>query len=567
MAADPTALPPRTRWALVLLLPALSCVVAHAHFFPAFQTNDDVAMGLMAAGAIITREPSPFLLFVNPLIGLPLSKLYAAFPHTPWYYLAHLATHLLAGVVCAHAVLVRRPTCVRAGLLAAFFLTVDVFLYMVPQFTITAGLAATAAVLLWLSRGPKQPWTPPALVLFPALLGISAAWREHSCLMVLGIATPLAVVRVVADWRTCGRLRVPLLTTVLPFVTGGLGVAVAVGFNTWFYRTSPGWEQFETYNSARAKLVDYEAGAYSERTAQAYTEVGWFPADYELVAKWCLIDRQLFGPANVMRVAADSPTPKPKLTGVSKVWEATRKYPVFPLFATWAAVLALFTPASRSAWACYLLATLAGWAIWFTIGLLGHYRPHVFQTVMACVLWVGLMSAGWDGGPTRAGLCRLILAAAVLLASAVQPTYHEMRAKSREAAAGRDAMRWLMVGLDPKPDRVYVIWGSAFPFEWIAPWDDPTRYRGLKGYPLGCSTHTPHGDGRLAEFGITDPVAALYTGDRVRLITFPDLTPLLAGFVARHRRVDVVFEQEPVPMPPAAAGRCTIFAVRRVSGP
>src|SRR5262249_2119957 len=158
---EPTALSPRTRWALVLVLPALSCVVAHAHFFPAFQTNDDVAMGLMAAGAIITREPSPFLLFVNPLIGLPLSKLSAAFPHTPWYYLAHLAPRLLAGVVCAPALLVRRPTCVRAGLLAAFFLTVDVFLYTVPQFTIAAGLAATAAVLLWLSRGPKQPWTPP----------------------------------------------------------------------------------------------------------------------------------------------------------------------------------------------------------------------------------------------------------------------------------------------------------------------------------------------------------------------------------------------------------------------
>jgi hypothetical protein len=566
MSAEPTALSPRTRWALVLLLPALSCTIAHAHFFPTFQTNDDVAMGLMAAGAIITREPSPYLLFVNPLIGLPLSKLYAVLPHTPWYYLAHLATHLLAGVVCVHSVLVRRPTCIRAGLLAAFFLTVDVFLYTVPQFTITAGLAATAAVVLWLSRGPARPWTPLSLVLFPALLALSAAWREHSCLMVLGIAAPLAVIRTVADRRR-ESLRVALLMTVLPFVAGGLAVATTVGFNTWFYRTSPGWEQFEAYNSARAKLVDYEAGAYSERTAQAYAEVGWFPADYELVAKWCLIDRQLFGPANVMRVAASAPSTKPKLTGVSKVWAATRKYPGFALFATWAAVLALFTPAARGGWAGFLLAVLAGGVIWFGIGLLGHYRPHVFQAVAACVLWVGLMAAGWDGGPTRAGLRRLILAAVALLASAVQPTYQEMRAKAREAAAGRDAMRWLMVGLDPKPDRVYVIWGSAFPFEWIAPWDDPTRYRGLKGYPLGCSTHTPHGDGRLTEFGIADPVAALYRGDRVRLVTFPELTPLLAGFIARHRGVDVVFEQEPVPMPPAAAGRCTIFAVRRVSAP
>lgn len=551
----------RTRWALVLLLPVLSCVVAHAHFFPAFQTNDDVAMGLMAAGAIITREPSPYLLFVNPLIGLPASKLFAAFPHTPWYYLAHLATHLLAGFVCAHAVLAARPTRVRAGLLAAFFLTVDVFLYTVPQFTITAGLAATAGVLLWLSRGPARPWSPLSLVLFPALLALSAAWREHSCLMMLGIATPLAAIRIIADVR---RPRVALLTTVLPFVAGGLAVAVTVGFNTWFYRTSPGWERFEAYNSARAKLVDYEAGAYSDRTAQAYSDVGWSPADYELVTKWCLIDRQLFGPENVMRVAADAPSPSPKLTGVSKVWAATRKYPGFALFATWAAVLMLFTPASRSAWAGFLLAAVAGWGIWFAIGLLGHYRPHVFQSVMACVLWVGLMCAGWDGGPTRAGLGRLVLAAAVLLASAVQPTYQEMRTKAREAAAARDAMRWLMVGLDPKPDRVYVIWGSAFPFEWIAPWDDPTRYRGLKGYPLGCSTHTPHGDGRLAEFGITDPVAELYTGNRVRLITFPDLTPVLGGFIARHRKVDVVFEQEAIPMPPAAAGRCTVFAVRRI---
>lgn len=564
MSAAPTDLSPRTRLALTLLLPVLSCVVAHAHFFPTFQTNDDVAMGLMAAGAIITPEPSPFLLFVNPLIGLPLSKLYAAFPHTPWYYLAHLATHLLAGLVLAHSVLVRQPTRVRAGLLAAFFLTVDVFLYTVPQFTITAGLVATAAVMLWLSRSPGRPWSPGALILFPALLALSAAWREHSCLMVLGIATPLAAVRVFAEGFGSRRLRVPLLTTVLPFVAGGLAVAAVVGFNTWFYRTSPGWERFEAYNSARAKLVDYETGTYSDRTADAYREVGWYPADYELVTKWCLIDRQLFAPEKVMRVAADAPSPALKITGVSKVWEATRQYRGFTLLATWAALLALFTPASRSAWAGYVLAMLAGWGIWLAVGLLGHYRQHVFQAVMTCVLCVGLMSAGWDGGAARAGLGRLVLAAAVLLTTAVHPTYHEMRSKSREAAAGRDAMKWLLVGLDPQPDRMYVIWGSAFPFEWIAPWDDPTRYRNLRGYPLGCSTHTPHGDGRLAEFGITDPVAALYSDARVRLMTFPELTPLLSGFIARHRKVDVVFEPQSVPMPPAAAGRCTIFAVRRI---
>src|SRR5439155_25573 len=81
-------------------------------------------------------------------------------------------------------------------------LTADVFLYTVPQFTVTAGLAATAAVLLWLSRGSARPWTPLTLVLFPALLALSAAWREHSCLMVLAVAAPLAAARIVWDWRT-----------------------------------------------------------------------------------------------------------------------------------------------------------------------------------------------------------------------------------------------------------------------------------------------------------------------------------------------------------------------------
>src|SRR5262249_21708184 len=159
--------------------------------------------------------------------------------------------------------------------------------------------------------------------LFPLLLALSAAWREHSCLMVFGIATPLAAVRVIADGCGSRCLRVPLLTTFLPFVARGIALPKVVGFYYWFYHAAPRGERYEAYKSARAKLVDYEAGASSDRTAAAYREVGWYPTDYELVTKWCLIDRQLFAPEKVMRVAADAPSPAPKLTGISKVWEAT----------------------------------------------------------------------------------------------------------------------------------------------------------------------------------------------------------------------------------------------------
>jgi hypothetical protein len=50
-----------------------------------FETNDDTAMNLIAAGIGFADQLYEHLVFTNVLLGLPLKAIYRVAPHVPWY--------------------------------------------------------------------------------------------------------------------------------------------------------------------------------------------------------------------------------------------------------------------------------------------------------------------------------------------------------------------------------------------------------------------------------------------------------------------------------------------------
>ena len=87
----------RLAWVVVaVLLFGLLLAVAT----PYYQTNDDATMHFRSAGVVLTDEPSEFLLFMHPAIGLLLSSLYRWRPDWPWYPAHLLLGHLCVAIAC-----------------------------------------------------------------------------------------------------------------------------------------------------------------------------------------------------------------------------------------------------------------------------------------------------------------------------------------------------------------------------------------------------------------------------------------------------------------------------------
>jgi hypothetical protein len=379
-------------------------------------------------------------------------------------------------------------------------------------------------------------------------------------MLVFVAAAPLVLVRAARDlWAAPagGRVRA-VLPTAAPAVAALLTAGAAFGFHKWYDRTSPGWEGFEAYNAARGKLLDFQAGSGTAELAAAYRAVGWRPEDGPLLCNWGLIDRRLFSPENITAVAAAvQPRPSPAVTA-GAVWTAARADAVNRLLVGWSVVLLLFLAPTRAAWLGYLGVVAAVWGVWFVIARYGHAPPYVFHACQVPVLWTGLALSGSVPNPRR-----LALAAALLLAADGAAAYRGLRARSKAARADARTVAELVRVIDPRPDRMYVLWGDAFPYQWMAPWTDLTRFAGLKGYPLSCTTNTPHADARLAEFRIDNPAAALYERpDEVLLLCRPGQAHLLGHFLVRHHGKVVSMDLAPGPARPLPGGRVEVYRCR-----
>src|SRR5436309_2613757 len=82
--------------AVALVAAGLLALVCPGLLTPRYETNDDVMMTLIASGRTFVDRPDEHLLLSNVLLGLPLSRLYAAAPGVPWYGLLQVATLLSA---------------------------------------------------------------------------------------------------------------------------------------------------------------------------------------------------------------------------------------------------------------------------------------------------------------------------------------------------------------------------------------------------------------------------------------------------------------------------------------
>lgn len=264
---------------LALVVSVAMMIVLYWVFPPRWETNDDVAMSMIAHGYGMASSGSPDLVFSNVLWGYLVRSL-PAIGAIKGYTLATLVSLLC---VCWSVLyFTTRLTDTRWLGLSCVALVLFKPL-VVPQFTVTAGLMAVSAVLAWLTyaREPKKVF----LLIGCAFAFAAFLVRSLEFAVVMFIAIPLIPWRFVRTDRAVQLALASLVTLI--------GVAILLDY---FAYLGPEWKSFNGFNLVRIAFTDYGVGEVIKRHPDVMTRYGYTANDIDLLTNWFFVDPAIADP-------------------------------------------------------------------------------------------------------------------------------------------------------------------------------------------------------------------------------------------------------------------------------
>ena len=411
------------------------CLVFEARW----ETNDDVAMSMVAHGYGVAAFGTPNLIFSNVLWGY----LVRAIPQIGGILGYSIAT--LCVLITVGAVLLFGLYRLGAGYIASLSMLALLLVRPVlfPQFTINAGLLLVGAIICCHLFARQDNWQ--ALLLGCLLAFSSYLVRSNEFLLVLFVALPLL------PWRTLLLRRfsqVSLLALILV-------IAVSTVIDHKAYQGQQ-WKAFNELNPVRTPFTDFGADEYLKKRPDILGRYGFSNNDIDLIREWFFVDPEIVSPQALRAMLAElGPLPN-QGNSVAKGWAGIQTLwdPKLLPFVLTALLLTLLRPSWRVA---------ASWGLCigavFVIGLLG--RPGIIRVYvpLVCLLTIATFLTG-QFSDWRNRLCTAVLiVAAVLNTSLVFTESKTTQITSEQAREGLDAF----------PRDPVVIWGIGFPLEAVYP--------------------------------------------------------------------------------------------------
>ncbi len=528
-----------------LLLPLAAVLV----FSPWYQTNDDVAMRLIAEGTFVPDVgPLPFLMHVNIVLGKLLSLAYSIAPALPWYDLLMGASMTFAAAALLRAWMDSGDRAqVLWGVLFALFFLLPAFVAV--QFSLV-GLGCAAAGIVLLVRACVAPLEPDAyrrhiiegalLILWGALVRF-----EGAVLMILEgglLAIPFAI----AAWRDAER-RPRLRGAALAGAAACVLIVSTFALNQFVYAHARGWKEFYEYNLRRTHINEYIAPerVTPEVVQELATRVGWTSNDFNLFRNWFFTDPELYSLARVRQAeslflnASSKPTADSRASRMKRGVELGKSFFVETRLA-FVFMLAYFL--ARGATARLFLYLLG---VTITIALLIAGISLALKAPPDRIFWPMLIlgasmlpiAARRWGRPAHPALMVLAVLMAAYVSGLVVTNLWKQSVERRAAAQSAmiDAN-----GLRQTGARFFVLHGNTFPYE------DYWRPLHVEKAPfpfvaLGVSARTPPVQGSLRKNGRTDLPLSLCTEPGLVIVTYPYIGDMLTTFMAEHHQRHVRF--------------------------
>jgi hypothetical protein len=518
-------------------LAVLSLGLARLAFVPLYQSNDDVTMRLTAEGVAIATRPTPYLLFINAILGGLVVWLHNLIPSISWFTVA-LAIVQLMGT--ATVVWVALGGGAESKIQALIFLTCfDFWFWVYPRFTMSAAVAAIGAVVLWLDqlvRHGRLKTVP--LLWFVALVVCSSLVRWQSGALLLAAGLPAVAWECWRRWYSLGQSATAFLMPAFLACLAAGGVKTA---NDWIYRTSPGWEHFQEFNQVRAEFLDYERAPFDASTLATFQSLGLTPNDYHMLRSWAFEDPERFSIDVLRKLNQALPPASP-----GSHWQALRARYGDVAAEPWTQLIIvamLLSPVlaggeSRLRIAIALLSVVG--ASLLIAWVFQRFPTSVSHPLAALVTAIGVVGSG---SARPAGLARkLTYVIGLGIPSLLLVRLWIATVRQADAIqAMSDRLIEAVKEIRPQPDQLYVDWGGNFPYELLLGERQIKAIEPMRMLSLGCANQTPINRERLQQFHIENIFRAICERPNIRVIGQWTSAAQMQGYALEHcgRRLKV----------------------------
>lgn len=452
-------------------------------FDPRWETNDDVAMSMVAHGYGIAAVPSANIVFSNVLWGHLVESI-PTIDGVLGYSIATLLVLLISSFSIAY-LLSKLGVEQWISLLAACVVLCRPILF--PQFTLNAGLLEVSSVLaLLVYSETKAGW----LLIAGAVLSVVAFLiRSQEFALVVLIALPTLWSRALHRDR-----RVVIACSVV--------VLAIIGASVWdhFCYSTPAWRYFATLDATRAPFTDFGIAKKIASDPQLLNRFGYSRNDIDLLGSFFFVDPVIFNPDKLRAMVSSlgaghvfAGNVAATITSVGSL-VSPEMLPLVALSAT----LLICAPSFElvGGWFLFLCALIS---MGF-VGRGGLLRVDLPVVALLCILSIVNFRRQTQNKPARLGWWRrhlrevvLGLATAAMLgatASVLIPQAH--RASQHVAEVQAAAAKF--------PSQVVVVWGGGLEYESLFPLlARDAGLRSIRIFPLGVFTYAPFSVGAIEE--------------------------------------------------------------------
>jgi hypothetical protein len=515
-------------------------VITMLFFVPFYQTNDDVAMRLLAEGSFVPGSgPLALLMHMNVIVGAVMRAMYTLIPPLPWYdiVLGASLTAASAGFLCIWLDTRKWYDVAWSAIFSLFFL-VPAFVNV--QFSVV-GLGCAGAGTALLVRAIAVPLDERPFrfhVLFGASLVVwgSLVRSEGAALMLLDGGV-LALPFIIAALRNADT-RLRFRRVVLAGVAAIAVAALAIGLNQAVYKRAHGWEDFHRYNFLRTRISEYLSAdrITPEVVAELPKQVGWTQNDFNMFRNWFFTDPNLFSLARVQRAerllfsAAGQPAETAPVRPPIREMLTPYAKDLLPVFL----LLALFAVSWRRGllvllYLAFALATMGGLIVLMMYTAKAPPERIIWPMVMLIAAMLPLAAQRWGRAPQPLVAAIALIAAACVAASSLL----ELRATNQQRQAAAAVAMEDAEALRQSGATFFIIHGNAFAYEdfWRPLHVEKTPFPFLG---LGVSARTPPVQDFLKRTGRTDLPLSICSEPKTLVVARRDLPPLLTKFALEH---------------------------------
>lgn len=503
------------------------------NFTPYFETNDDVAMMLVANGYLNGGIPSEHLIFANIVIGLALSKLYTFFPNFNWYTYYLYGIHTIGIFIFIYSLIgiAKRNILIFVSLLLSFAYF-ELGLLMNLQYTSTSILLGLSCLVFFVLNVNKK--SARLLFIVGCIFGLVYTIRVSSFYLLLILYIPVFL-------YMCKNRNMRKKTIV--FILGSFLVFLSsYSINKLYYINDNAWQEYFEYNKIRGDLLDSPRLKEDKHLEEVLDKISWTHQDLRMFKSWFFQEREIFAKDKLQYIYDNRKYTKKEKSIGDSFKNVIKEYELNCIFLLVCFALSLFFIKRRSLLLLNLVTTLVHFGVIIGLETIRHLPSRVMYPITLSYLLFTLLLVYINRNKKSLNL--------ILISFLILPYFAHLldrRINNYQHNTNRNKFLPILekleeIQLQNKRKILFLNWGGSIPLELIMPFGRHHEFPKLDILGLGWRTRSPDFNRILDKYSIDNLVEALGKRNDVYFVTRPIMLSLIEERLKSRYNIDANFE-------------------------